>query len=219
MFGTLLAALLGVVLGALVYATVLLLPLRALRRVSAALVRESTALRAIEARYQALVETANDAIVTADREGTIVGWNPACERMFGYTETEAAGQPLTLVVPHRYRDRHLDGIQRIQAGGERRMIGKTVELVGLNKAGKELPIELALSAWESAEGRFFTGIIRDVTERSLAEQESTRQLEELRRWQAVMLGREDRIIALKRDVNELLGRLGEPVRYPSQEGK
>ena len=164
-FGTLAAALLGLLLGVLVYATLLVLPLRALRRVTAALVRETAALNASAAHCQAVAETANDAIITADSTGTIVGWNPAAERMFGYTEAEAAGQPLTLVIPHRYRDAHVNGILRIQAGGERHLIGKSVELHGLTRTGREFPLEVALSEWETPEGRFFAGIIHDITER------------------------------------------------------
>ena len=174
-FGTLVAALLGLLLGVLVYVTLLVLPLRALQRVTAALVRETAALNASAAHCQAVAETANDAIVTADSTGTIVGWNPAAERMFGYTEAEAAGQPLTLVIPHRYRDRHLDGIRRIQAGGERHVIGKSVEMYGLTKAGREFPLEIALSEWETQEGRFFGGIIHDITERKRVELALARQ--------------------------------------------
>ncbi|TAK54515.1 MAG: PAS domain S-box protein, partial [Dehalococcoidia bacterium] len=164
-FGTLAAGLLGLLLGILVYATLLALPLRALWRVTAALVRETAALSASASRYRALAESTTDAIITADGAGTIVGWNPAAGRMFGYTETEAVGQPLTLVIPHRYRAGHLAGIQRMQAGGERRLIGKSVELHGLTKAGHEFPLEIALSEWETPEGRFFAGIIHDITER------------------------------------------------------
>ena len=173
--GTLVAGLLGLLLGALVYATLLVLPLRALRRVTAALVRESAALSASASRYRAVAKTARDAIVTADGAGTIVGWNPAAERMFGYTEAEVIGQPLTLVMPHRYHAGHLDGMRRIQAGGERHAIGKSVELHGQTKAGREFPLELALSEWEVPEGRFFAGIIRDITERKRSELALARQ--------------------------------------------
>ena len=74
------AALLGLLLGAMVYGTLLILPMRALsalRRVNDLLVQEQEAIRVVEARYRAVAQSANEAIISADREGTIVGWNPA----------------------------------------------------------------------------------------------------------------------------------------------
>lgn len=121
------------------------------------------------ARYQALAQTATDAIITADSSGMIVGWNRAAERIFGYAEAEIIGQPLTLVIPHRYRDTHLNGIRRARVDAERRAVRKTVELHGLTKSGSEVPIEISLSNWETLEGKFFTGIVRDITERKRAE--------------------------------------------------
>jgi PAS domain S-box-containing protein len=120
-------------------------------------------------RYRAVAEAAAEAIIIADTEGVIKGWNPAAERMFGYTEAEVDGQPLTLLMPHRYHDRHLAGMKRIRAGGEQRQIGKTLELHGLTKAGREFPLELSLSEWATSDGRFFAGILRDNTERKQAE--------------------------------------------------
>ncbi len=124
-----------------------------------------------EARYQALVESANDAIVTADSVGNIVGWNRYAEIIFGYTEAEAIGQPLTLLIPTRYRERHLAGMGRVLSGGEPHIIGKTVEVDGLRKDQGEFPMELSLVKWEIAEGRFVTGTIRDITARRAAERE------------------------------------------------
>ena len=68
-------------------------------------------------------------------------------------------------MPDRYRDRHLTGLSRVQAGEEPRVIGKTVELEGQRKDGSEFPFELSLARWETAEGRFYTAILRDITER------------------------------------------------------
>jgi len=131
--------------------------------------RAAEALAAGSARYQAVTETAADAIVTADRSGTIAGWNASAERIFGYTETEAVGQPLTLLIPERFQDRHLDGMKRMQSGGERHVIGKTVELVGRRRDASEFPLDLSLAEWAVGEGRFFTANIRDITERKAAD--------------------------------------------------
>ncbi|MBI3372548.1 MAG: PAS domain S-box protein [Betaproteobacteria bacterium] len=126
-------------------------------------------------RSQALTETASDAIIVADDHSTIVGWNPAAERLFGYEDSEAVGRPLTLVIPERYRARHLEGVRRVQAGGERHVLGKTVQLHGLTKSGSEFPLELSLSTWEASEGRMFAAFIRDIAERERVEIALARQ--------------------------------------------
>jgi PAS domain S-box-containing protein len=132
--------------------------------------RVEAALRKSEARYWAVTQSANDAIVTVNDDGTITGWNLSAESMFGYPEVEVLGQPLDLIIPRQFRERHRDGLKRLQAGGEHRVIGKTAELAGLRKDGSEFPMELSLSHWEILDGRFYTGIIRDITERKQAEQ-------------------------------------------------
>ncbi|MHB8836421.1 MAG: PAS domain S-box protein [Candidatus Methylomirabilia bacterium] len=133
-------------------------------------------------RYRVLTQSANDAIVTANDAGTIVGWNQSAERMFGYREAEVRGRSLTLIIPRQFHEAYSDGIKRLQAGGEPHVIGKTVELVGRRKDGGEFELELSLSPWVSREGHFYTGIIRDITGRKRTEEalrEKTRQLEEL----------------------------------------
>jgi PAS domain S-box-containing protein/diguanylate cyclase (GGDEF)-like protein len=127
------------------------------------------ALAAGAARYRAVTQTAVDAIVTADSSGIIVGWNASAERIFGYTETEVIGQPLMLLIPEQFQDRHLDGMKRMQSGGERRVIGKTVELVGRRKDASEFPLDLSLAEWSVGGGQFFTANIRDITERRTTE--------------------------------------------------
>jgi PAS domain S-box-containing protein len=123
------------------------------------------ALRASEARYRAVSQSAHDAIITIDPTGMIVGWNWGAETIFGYTEVEAIGQPLSTLMPSRYRAAHLAGINWLLAGRERHVIGETVELEGLRKDGSEFPLDLSLAQWESAEGTFVTGILRDITAR------------------------------------------------------
>jgi PAS domain S-box-containing protein len=138
-------------------------------------VRAAEALTAGAARYRAVTQSAADAIVTADSAGLIVGWNAGAERIFGYGEAEALGQPLTLLMPQRYHEGHLAGFSRVLSGGKGKMIGGTAEMHGLTRSGSEFPLELSLSAWEASEGRFFTGIIRDISERKRAEMALARQ--------------------------------------------
>ena len=132
--------------------------------------RTEEALRESEARYRAVLQSANDAIVTADRDGTIIGWNKAAERLFGYAYTEAVGQPITCLMPERHRAGHANGFNRLQSDAEPNVIGKTVELEGLRKDGSEFSLELSLAQWEVNGNRFFTGIIRNITERRRAEE-------------------------------------------------
>jgi len=127
--------------------------------------RAEAALRESEARYRAVTQSASNAIITADSTGTILSWNRGAEKIFGYTEAEISGQSLNRLMPQRYRQQHLAGMKRVQAGGEPHLIGKTVELEGLRKDMSEFPIELSLAQWETAEGRFYTAILRDITER------------------------------------------------------
>ena len=132
-----------------------------------------------EKRYRAVAQTANDSIISADGEGNIVGWNHGAEQIFGYSESEVLGRPLTLILPARYHERHLAGMARMQAGGEKRVIGKTIELDGLRKDGSEFPLELSLSDWQVDDQKFYTSIIRDITER--------RRNEEKIKYQASLL--------------------------------
>jgi PAS domain S-box-containing protein len=136
-----------------------------------------------EERFRTVVGTTPDAVVLADCHGTIILWNQAAARLFGYAEEEVIGQPLTLLMPHRYREAHQAGITRLEATGESRVMGRTVELHGLRKDGTEFPLELSIGIGRSPVGVFFSGIIRDTTKRKQAE-EAQRQAEA--RFQSVV---------------------------------
>ncbi len=122
-----------------------------------------------EARYQAITETSVDAIVTSNHEGAIMTWNRGAEEMFGYSQQEAIGQDVTLIIPPHYRERHIRGLQRFLETGEKHHIGRRVELEGLRKDGVIFPLELSLSTWSDGQTRFFGAIIRDLTERKRLE--------------------------------------------------
>ncbi|TAL08574.1 MAG: PAS domain S-box protein [Nitrospirae bacterium] len=118
-----------------------------------------------EERFRSVVESAIDAIVLADQEGNVISWNRAAHRLFGYTAEEVAGKPLTILMPARYREAHQRGVERMRANGGSRVIGKTLELHGLKKDETEFPLELSLGTWKTKDGTFYSGIIRDITER------------------------------------------------------
>jgi PAS domain S-box-containing protein len=131
---------------------------------------EST--RSNEERFRSLTQSANDAIITVDIRGLITGWNYGAEIIFGYKEEKIIGQSLDLIIPEDYFEQHILGMKRIEAGGEKHVIGKTVELKGKKKNGKIFPLELSLSEWEISNVRYFTGIIRDITDRRRREMEN-----------------------------------------------
>ena len=132
--------------------------------------RVEEALRESELRLRSVAQSANDAIISADSRGRIISWNRGAQVMFGFGEDEASGKPLTLLIPERYRAAHELGIARMRATAEPRIIGKTVEVHGLRRDGSEFPLELSLATWKIAEETFYSGIIRDITERKVAEE-------------------------------------------------
>ena len=133
-------------------------------------------LSASEERFRTVVGTTPDVVVLADRNGSILFMNQAAVGLFGYTEGEVIGQPLTLLMPHRYREAHQAGITRVGTTSETRLIGRTVELHGLRKDGTEFPLELSIGIGKNPKGVFYSGIIRDITRRKQAE-EAQRQAE------------------------------------------
>jgi len=139
----------------------------------------ATRLRESREQFRAVTETASDAIISADKRGNIIYFNRAAEHIFGYLAKEALGQPLTLLMPERFTEPHQIGFQRFLATGQARIIGKTLELVARNKDGKEFPIEISVANWTTANGNFFTAILRDITSRKKAEDALTTRSAEL----------------------------------------
>jgi diguanylate cyclase (GGDEF)-like protein/PAS domain S-box-containing protein len=134
-----------------------------------------------EAAYRAVAESASEAIVTAGADGRIVYVNPSAERLFGYPAAELSGEPLAALMPERSRDAHARGLKRFLDTGERRLIGTTIEVMALRRDGDEVPVELSLTDWRSDDDElFFTGIMRDLTERRREEERRKAQDEALR---------------------------------------
>jgi diguanylate cyclase len=131
--------------------------------------RAEEALAASEERFQLAMQSAIDAIIIADKAGLIVSWNMGAQTMFGYTEVEVIGQPITLLMPQPFRERHQAGFLRYNLTGQKKLIGQTVELQGRRKDGGIFPLELSLSVRSIRKEPFFSGIIRDITERKQAE--------------------------------------------------
>ena len=139
--------------------------------------RAQEALEQSSERFQAVAQSATDAIVSIDSQGRIVFWNTVAETVFGYPSLEIMGQTVNQILPERFRQAHDAGMARAASTGTSKMAGRTIESVGLRKNGREFPLEMSLATWTTGEGQFFTAIIRDITERKGAE-EKIRQLNE-----------------------------------------
>jgi two-component system sensor kinase FixL len=122
-------------------------------------------LRASEARWRAVIESAVDGIIVIDAHGRIEAFNPAAERMFGYHEAEVAGKNVTVLMPSPYRDEHDSYLSRYREGGAAHIIGIGREVMGRRKDGTTFPLHLSVGETVTAGERKFTGIVHDLTER------------------------------------------------------
>ena len=120
-------------------------------------------------RFQVICCSKNDAIITSDETKRILFWNKGAEYIFGYSSDEAIGQPLTLIIPTELHQRHNEGIERMNQRKKPRVVGKVLELKAIKKGGEEFPIELTLGSWDNDGKRYYSGIIRDITEKKKAE--------------------------------------------------
>ena len=134
-----------------------------------------TLLRESEARKTAILETALDGVITIDHKSRIIEFNPAAERIFGYTSQEAVGRSMPeLMIPERLRDAHHNGVMHFLATGEGPVLGRRIEISAVRSSGVEFPIELAVSAIKTGGQPLFTATLRDITERKEAELELRR---------------------------------------------
>lgn len=101
-----------------------------------------------------------DAFIAADRNGVITSWWGGASRLFGWDEQHTVGQPITMLMPRRFRADHLSAYARVRAGEPSRLAGRTVEMTALHREGHEFPIRLFLSANTAATGPMFTAVIR-----------------------------------------------------------
>ena len=130
----------------------------------------------VEARFNALLNAAVDAIIEIDAKGTILRFNQAAERMFGYSQEEVLGKNIKMLMPEPYRQAHDGYLQRYQETGEARIIGIGREALAEHKSGRIFPIDLAVGEAQQAEEKSYVGIIRDLSARKQIEEEA----EELR---------------------------------------
>jgi PAS domain S-box-containing protein len=157
--------------------------------------------RRSEALTRAVLESALDAIVTIDHEGAIVEFNPAAERMFDCSRSEAVGKWfLDLFVPSSLQEEYRQSLANYLAMGVGTSLNKRLELNALRLDGSEFPIELAVSRISFAGPPMFTGYVRDVTDRKELEEE--------------LLGRAEQLLAADRRKDEFLATLAHELRNP-----
>ena len=143
--------------------------------------RAEQELREAEERMRSIVDHVIDGIITIDELGTVESLNPAAQRLFGYTATEVIGQNVKLLMPEPYHSEHDGYLANYLRTGQAKIIGIGREVVGRRKDGSTFPMELAVSAFHLGERRYFTGIVRDISERKKAESELRDTAQELGR--------------------------------------
>ena len=150
----------------------------------------------LEALSRTFLDSALDCIITMDASGRVQEFNPASERVFGFTRNEAVGKELAeLIIPPRLRERHRQGLARYLKTGEGPLIGKLIEIEALRRDGSEIMVALAINATQVNGSPIFTAYLRDITERKRAEETN-------RRLAAIIESSGDAIIS--KDLDELV---------------
>ena len=131
--------------------------------------------------FAKLVNVIGDAVVISDAEGNITLWNPAAERMFGFTQGEALGQSLDLIIPERLRGRHWEGYQKTMTTGQTRYGNDVLRVPAVDKAGRALSIAFTVALLHSPTNELtgIVAVIRDETSRFQEERNLRKRLTEL----------------------------------------
>jgi PAS domain S-box-containing protein len=141
--------------------------------------RTEEALRRSERRLRSVVDHVIDAIITIDECGTVEAFNPAAEKIFGYQCSEILGQNIKVLMPKPYHDEHDGYLANYLRTGQAKIIGSGREVIGRRKDGSIFPMELAVSGFLLEQRRYFTGIVRDITERKRLEGELQLRVQQL----------------------------------------
>jgi PAS domain S-box-containing protein len=123
-----------------------------------------------EALKGAILESSIDCVIAMNHEGKVIEWNPAAEKTFGYSRADVLGREMSeLIIPSALREKHRQGLARFLATGEGPVLGKRIEMTAMRADGREFPAELAITRIQRDGPPAFTGYVRDITDRKLAE--------------------------------------------------
>jgi PAS domain S-box-containing protein len=132
-----------------------------------------------EAKLRSILSNAMDAIVTINEEGLVEDWNLQAENIFGFGAEEALGKDLTnLIIPHKYRSAHHQGMQHFLKTGEGPVLNNRIELVALSKQEMHFPVELSIIPIKLKDKYIFSAFLRDITQRKKAEDDMSIALEQ-----------------------------------------
>lgn len=131
--------------------------------------RASHVLAEREAHLRSIYDTAPDALIVIDRHGIVQSFSAAAERIFGWSASEVLGRDVKMLLPEPFREAHQGYVDSYMRTGKARIIGIGRIVVGQRKDGSTFPLELAVGEVRSERGRFFTGFLRDLTERQARE--------------------------------------------------
>lgn len=136
-------------------------------------VKERTSeLRESEERQRIILDSALDAIITIDASGIVIGFNPAAEKIFGFQSEEVCGQELAeIIIPKSLRQKHRAGFRRYLETGKHNILEQRIEINSIRANGEEFPVELTITPYTVEGHQFFTGFLRDITERKQTELE------------------------------------------------
>ena len=169
---------------------------------------------ASERKIRAMSESSLDALIMIDGKANIIFWNPAAERIFGYNAEEVMGRNLhELIVPAEERELASNGMAGFVQTGEGNVIGQVFEQQGLRKDGSIFPAEIAVSALQMENEWYAVGSVRDISDRKQAEDELQKHLHDLKQFERLAIGREERMIDLKTQINDLLEEMGQEKKY------
>lgn len=173
-------------------------------------IRSAALLQRSEARLRGILDSAMDAIISVDENQCVIFYNDSAEAMFGWSREETLGAPLSMFIPERFRGAHTSHVELFGATGttSRRMGGSLRVVMGLRRNREEFPIDASISQIETADARFYTVILRDVTARFQSVEALRRSKQELQELGAAAhMTREQEKTRIARELHDELGQM------------